>query len=111
MAFECLHGDDEDRVATGFHLLQNDGANQLFQGLNLVDTVLDGIYQFGSAINGNQQFLNVDGNANAALADVARWLTALKTDLATTNRGLDRATELILGIYHIGFSLRSDDRF
>ena len=40
--------------------------------------------------------MNEDGNANAPLADVARWLTALKTDLATTNSGLDRATELIL---------------
>ena len=43
-AFECLHGDDEDGMATGFHWIQNDGANQLFHGLNLVDTVLDGTF-------------------------------------------------------------------
>lgn len=94
--FEILHGDDENGVATGFHNIQNDGANQTFRGLNLVDTVLDGIYHFGFEINANNQFLNEDGNANAAIADVASWLTALKTDYATTNTNLDRTTELII---------------
>jgi hypothetical protein len=95
-SFDVFHGDDENGVATGFHAIQNDGANQLFRGLNLVDTVLDGIYHFGFEINANNQFLNEDGDANAALSDVASWLTALKTDVATTNTGLDRATELII---------------
>jgi hypothetical protein len=46
-SFEIFHGDDENGVATGFHSIQGDGANQQFRGLNLVDTVLDGIYHFG----------------------------------------------------------------
>ncbi|MCS5693728.1 hypothetical protein NZK33_17355, partial [Cyanobium sp. FGCU-6] len=95
-AFDHFHGDDENGIATGFHSIQNDGANQKFRGLNLVDTVLDGIYHFGFEINANNQFLNEDGDANAAIADVAAWLTALKTDLATTNTDLDRTTELII---------------
>ena len=95
-AFEILHGDDENGVETGFHTIQNNSANQRFRGLNLVDTVLDGIYHFDFQINADNQFLNEDGNANLALSDVAKWLTALKTDLATTNTGLDRATELII---------------
>ena len=94
--FELLHGDDENGVATGFHNIQNDGANQKFRGLNLVDTVLDGIYHFGFEINANNQFLNEDGDANASLTDVASWLTALKTDYATTSTKLDRTTELII---------------
>lgn len=94
--FLILHGDDENGVATGFHNIQNDGASQKFRGLNLIDTVLDGIYHFGFEINANNQFLNEDGDANAAIADVASWLTALKTDLATTNTILDRTTELII---------------
>ncbi|MEB3333833.1 MAG: hypothetical protein VKP70_02490, partial [Cyanobacteriota bacterium] len=96
MSFEILHGDDENGVATGFHAIQNDGAKQQFRGRNLVDTVLDGIYHFGFEINANNQFLNEDGNANAAISDVASWLTALKTDLATTNTNLDRTTEFII---------------
>ena len=69
--FDILHGDDANGVATGFHTIQNDGGNQKFRGLNLIDTVLDGIYHFGFSINANNQFLNEDGNANAAIADVA----------------------------------------
>jgi hypothetical protein len=53
-SFEMLHGDDEGGVATGFHTIQNDGANQKFRGLNLIDTVLDGIYHFGFEINANK---------------------------------------------------------
>jgi hypothetical protein len=104
-SFEIFHGDDENGVATGFHTVQNDGANQLFRGLNLVDTVLDGIYHFGFEINANNQFVNEDGNANAAIADVASWLTALKTDFATTNTGLDRTTELIIADKNLSQSI------
>ncbi len=100
--FQVFHGDDENGVTTGFHNIQNDGANEKFRGLNLVDTVLDGIYHFGFEINANNQFLNEDGDANAAIADVASWLTALKTDLATTNTSLDRTTELIIADRGLG---------
>ncbi len=95
-SFKTFYGDDENGVSTGFHAIQNDGVNQQFRGLNLVDIVLDGIYHFGFDINANHQFVNEDGNANAAIFDVASWLTALKTDLATTNTNLDRATEFII---------------
>lgn len=100
--FQVFHGDDENGVTTGFHNIQNDGANEKFRGLNLVDTVLDGIYHFGFEINANNQFLNEDGDANAAIADVASWLTALTTDLATTNTSLDRTTELIIADRGLG---------
>ncbi|MFN9659111.1 MAG: bluetail domain-containing putative surface protein [Cyanobacteriota bacterium] len=108
-AFEVLHGDDENDLATGFHFIQNNGASQLFRGLNLVDTVLDGIYHFGFEVNANNQFLNEDGNANASIADVATWLTALKTDLATTNTNLDRTTELIIADSGLGTTLAWSD--
>ncbi|MFN9243266.1 MAG: bluetail domain-containing putative surface protein [Cyanobacteriota bacterium] len=108
-SFEMLHGDDEGGVATGFHTIQNDGANQKFRGLNLIDTVLDGIYHFGFEINANNEFLNEDGSANAALADVASWLTSLKIDYATTNTNLDRTTELIIGDKGLGANINWAD--
>ena len=43
-----LHGDDEDGIETGFHLVQNDGATtHLFGDSNAVNTVADGIYHLG----------------------------------------------------------------
>lgn len=53
--------------------MQNDGANTNYFGKNLVNTVANGIYHFGFQIQGNN-FLNEDGNANAALSDVGNWL-------------------------------------
>jgi Ca2+-binding RTX toxin-like protein len=70
-----LHGDDENGVATGFHLIQNDGGTTQFRGQNFVNTVLDGIYHLGFAIE-NGRFQNEDGDQNATLADVANWLNA-----------------------------------
>ncbi|MGK7943928.1 MAG: calcium-binding protein [Microcystaceae cyanobacterium] len=93
--FTGLHGDDEGNQETGFHLLQNNGAIQRYQGNNLVDTVIDGLYHIGFPIE-NGVFLNEDGDANASVADVAQWLTEFFTDYATTNTGLDRITELII---------------
>ena len=75
-----LHGDDEDGSETGFHLVQNDGATtQLFGDENAVNTVADGIYHLGFAIQGGR-LLNEDGNANASLKDVAFWLNKLLAD-------------------------------
>ena len=68
-----MHGDDENGSETGYHLVQNDGANTNYFGQNLVNTVADGIYHFGFAIE-NGRFLNEDGDANATLANVASWL-------------------------------------
>ena len=95
--FTALHGNDEAGVETGYHTIQGDGGSRRFDGLALIDTVLDSIYHFGFALSTDgSHFTNEDGADNAALSDVARWLTALKTDLATTNTGLDRIVETIL---------------
>jgi Ca2+-binding RTX toxin-like protein len=96
--FMALHGDDENGVETGFHQIQGDGGNRKFDGLALIDTVQDGIYHFGFPLNAEgTRFTNEDGADNALLTDVACWLTALKTDLSSTNTGLDRIVETIVG--------------
>jgi hypothetical protein len=77
-----LHGDDEDGEETGYHLVQNDGANVKYRGDNLLDTVADGIYHMGFEIQ-NGRFLNEDGNENATVKDVADWLTQFFTDHST----------------------------
>ncbi|PLX38390.1 MAG: hypothetical protein C0606_09310 [Hyphomicrobiales bacterium] len=89
-----LHGDDEDGEETGFHLVQNDGANSRIFGKNLVDTVADGIYHLGFEIQGDT-LLNEDGNANANIQDVADWLNYYYTDVSTTGTGLDQMVDLI----------------
>ncbi len=107
-----LHGDDEDGLETGFHLVQNDGATtMLFGTYNAVDTVADGIYHLGFEVNG-YRLLNEDGNNNASLESVAFWLSELlQEDLAsgqlinpdipllpggTTNTGLDQLVGIIV---------------
>ena len=89
-----LHGDDERRVETGFHIVQNDGANSKFFDQNLVNTVADGIYHLGFKIE-NGKLLNEDGAANATLEDVAAWLTYFVADSSTTGTGLDRIVDVI----------------
>jgi Ca2+-binding RTX toxin-like protein len=71
-----LHGDDENGVETGYHLIQGDGGTTEFRGQNFVNTVVDGLFHLGFAIE-NGHFLNEDGDANASLVDVANWLNAL----------------------------------
>jgi hypothetical protein len=70
----ALHGDDEKGEETGYHLLQNDGATSRYRGDNLANTVADGIYHLGFAIEGDR-ILNEDGDANATLQQLAEWLT------------------------------------
>ncbi len=105
-----LHGDDEDREETGFHLVQNDGAKTELYGKNAVNTVADGIFHLGFKIDGGR-LKNEDGNDNASLKDVAQWLTSLlAVDLSngslknaaispyvsgTTGTGLDQLVNLI----------------
>ena len=97
-AFIALHGDDANGVATGFHQIQGNGGQRRFGGQALIDTIQDGIYHFGFALSADgSRFTNEDGDANALISDVSRWLTALKTDLATTGTGLDRIVETIVG--------------
>ncbi len=95
-AFINAHGDDEGDGETGFHRLVNNGASQLFQGNNLVNTVLDSVYHFGFQIDAAGNFVNEDGAANASLQVVAKRLSALRVDVATTNTQLDRSSEAIL---------------
>jgi Ca2+-binding RTX toxin-like protein len=71
-----LHGDDEGNDVTGFHLIQGDGGTTEFRGQNFVNTVMDGVFHLGFAIE-NGRFLNEDGDANATLVDVANWLNAI----------------------------------
>ena len=78
-AWAKLHGNDENGVETGFHLVQNDGGRGYIYGQETVDTVADGIYHLGFAIDGDR-LLNEDGNDNARLADVADWLSLLLAD-------------------------------
>ena len=106
-----LHGDDETNEETGFHLVQNDGAKtRLFGGYNAVDTVADGLYHLGFALQGDY-FLNEDGAKNLYVEKAAWWLgELLEDDLAagrlsnadvspyavgTTDTGLDRLVQIV----------------
>ncbi|MFM7235378.1 MAG: bluetail domain-containing putative surface protein, partial [Cyanobium sp.] len=66
-------------------------------GQNAVNTIFDGIYHIGFPLSADRSRLtNEDGDDNATLSDVARWLTALKEDLATSGSNLDRIVETIV---------------
>ena len=90
-----LHGDDEATTETGFHLVQNDGSNLQYRGDNFINTVADGIYHMGFAIQ-DGRFLNEDGAPNATVEKVAGWLTQFYTDHSNTGSGLDRITDLVM---------------
>jgi Ca2+-binding RTX toxin-like protein len=92
--FVALHGDDDGTTETGFHLVQNDGAQTTYFAKNLVNTVADGIYHIGFEIQ-NGQFLNEDGAANATVKDVADWVTYFYVDQSTTGTGLDKIVDTI----------------
>ncbi|WP_430015857.1 hypothetical protein ACQY1Z_26250 [Microcystis aeruginosa FBCC-A68] len=92
--FIVLHGDDDGTTETGFHLVQNDGAQTTYFAKNLVNTVADGIYHIGFQIQ-NGQFLNEDGAANATVKDVADWVTYFYVDQSTTGTGLDKIVDTI----------------
>jgi Ca2+-binding RTX toxin-like protein len=92
--FLSLHGDDANGVETGFHKIQADGGTIDVFGVNLVDTVMDGIYHIGFNVNADQRFLNEDGNANALVSDVAEWLTYYVSDASSTGTGLDLIIDL-----------------
>ncbi len=89
-----LHGDDEHDEETGYHLVQNDGANTKMFGKNFVNTVADGIYHLGFEIDGDY-ILNEDGNKNANLTDLADWLNYIYVDQGTTDTGLDELVQVI----------------
>lgn len=93
--FTALHGDDEGREETGYHLIQNDGASSRYRGDNLANTVADGLYHIGFEIQGDN-IVNEDGDANASVQQIAEWLTQFYTDHSTTQTGLDRMTDMIM---------------
>ncbi len=108
-AFAAAHGNDEGNVETGYHLVQNDGAQTELFGRNAINTIFDGIYHIGFEI-ADGRFRNEDGDKNASVSDVAFWLTELlKDDIAsgalativptvmgTTGTGLDRLVDIVL---------------
>jgi len=89
-----LHGDDENDEETGFHLVQNDGANTRMFAQNFVNTVADGIFHLGFEIRGDN-ILNEDGDQNASLTDLADWVNFFYVDQGTTNTGLDELIQTI----------------
>jgi hypothetical protein len=77
-----LHGDDENGLETGYHLVQNDGAYARMFADNVVNSVADGVYHLGFETNRKNRLLNEDGDANKRFEKVAWWLdTCLKEDL------------------------------
>ncbi len=93
--FLARHGNDEDGVETGYHLIQNDGAREALFGRNLADSIADSIYHIGFQIT-DGRFVNEDGNANASVADVADWLTYFIADPSTTGTGLDDIVDALM---------------
>ena len=115
------HGNDENGVETGFHLVQGDGAVSRLYGENGVNTVADGIYHFGFDID-RGRFLNEDGDKNQSVEKVAAWVNELLTDddkaalvnadvvtsvTGSTGTGLDRLVEIITS--DVGLDRRISD--
>ena len=103
-----LHGDDENGEETGFHLVQNDGANTRMFGENFVNTVADGIYHLGFEIDGDN-ILNEDGDANATLSDLADWLNYFYVDQGTTGTGLDEFVQAIKSDHGLSRKTEAED--
>lgn len=74
------HGDDEDGVETGFHLVQNNGARTRLYGKNAINKVADSIYHLGFESDRRHRLTNEDGAANARYAKVGTWLSNLLVD-------------------------------
>ncbi len=75
-----LHGDDEKKLETGFHLIQNDGARSRLFRKNAIDKVADSIYHLGLVSNKKNNLVNEDGKNNARYSSVAKWLNHLLLD-------------------------------
>lgn len=77
-----LHGDDENNEETGYHLIQNDGANSRMFADNVVNSIADGMYHLGFPTRFKNRLENEDGNKNKRFEKVAWWLdTILREDL------------------------------
>jgi hypothetical protein len=106
--WKTLHGDDEDGVESGFHLVQNNGARTKLFGKNAINRVADSIYHLGFETHRKNRLLNEDDNKNASFKKVANWLNSLLIDdleslsnssvvevTGSTNTGLDDIIEII----------------
>ena len=78
-AWTAAHGDDENGVETGFHLVQNDGAARDAFGRNAINTVADAIYHLGFGYR-DDRLINEDGDKNERVESVAFWLNELLAD-------------------------------
>ena len=122
--FQAAHGNDEDGIETGFHLVQGDGAVSRLYGENAVNTVADGIYHFGFEI-ARGRFLNEDGNRNQSVEDVAAWINELLSDddlaaltnmdvvtsvRGSTNTGLDGIIDIIMADPGLNDDISTSDR-
>jgi hypothetical protein len=77
-----LHGDDENGLETGYHLVQNDGARGDAYGKNVINKLADGVYHLGFYTPYRNRLANEDGNRNVTFRNVAYWLNkSLKSDL------------------------------
>lgn len=86
--FLAAHGNDEDGVETGYHLVQNDGATTRLWGDNAVNTIFDSIFHIGFEII-DGRFVNEDGDANARVEDVTWWISAfLAEELGNDGTGM-----------------------
>lgn len=74
------HGDDEDGVETGFHLVQANGARTKLYSKNAINRVADSIYHLGFESDRKHRLTNEDGAANARYAKVGTWLSKLLAD-------------------------------
>jgi len=64
--FKKLHGDDENNLETGFHLIQGDGGSLQIFGDKLVNQVADSIYHIGFKTSGNLSAQDINDGARAA---------------------------------------------
>lgn len=71
------HGDDDNGVETGFHLVQGNGAKTRLFGKNAINKVADGIYHLGFETHRKNRLMNEDGDKNASFKRVGEWLTNL----------------------------------
>jgi len=98
-----LHGDDEKREETGFHLIQNDGATSRMFNSNVVNSIADGIYHLGFKTKQKNRLTNEDGNANKSFQQVAGWLAYILKDDLKANKLANNAYDEVTGTTNTTF--------
>jgi Ca2+-binding RTX toxin-like protein len=107
--FILNHGNDNGTIETGFHHVQSDGGNLVFQGRNFIDTVADAIFHYGFDIR-NGRYFNEDGNDNELTADVAGWLNYFLNGVNVVH-GSGLNDELGTGTYSAYFAAARNETF